>query len=62
MIKNTLYVIITMRGVKKMITTSSYNNWQSDKYLTYSISGDRGRNANYHGRCYPKWKNIYRRE
>ena len=37
-----------------MITTSSYNNWQSDKYLTYSISGDRGRNANYHGRCYPK--------
>ncbi len=37
-----------------MISTSSYNNWQSDKYRTYSISGNRGKDANYQGECYPK--------
>ena len=37
-----------------MISTSSHNNWQSDKYITYSISGNRGKDANYQGRCYPK--------
>lgn len=37
-----------------MISTSSHNNWQSDKYITYSISGNRGQDANYQGRCYPK--------
>ncbi len=37
-----------------MISTSSYNNWKLDNYITYSISGDRGKDANYHGRCYPK--------
>ena len=37
-----------------MICTSSYNNWQSDKYTTYAISGNRGRDVNYQGYCYPK--------
>ena len=37
-----------------MIYTSSYNNWQSDKYSTYSISGDRGKGANYQGKYYSK--------
>ena len=37
-----------------MIGTSSHNNWQSNKYITYAISGNRGANANYHGYCYPK--------
>lgn len=37
-----------------MISTSSYNYWQSDKYITYSISGNRGKDANYQGKCYPK--------
>ncbi len=37
-----------------MICTSSHNNWQSDKYTTYAISGNRGKNADYHGKCYPK--------
>ncbi len=36
-----------------MICTSSYNNWQSDKYTTYAISGNRGRDVNYQGYCYP---------
>ena len=35
-----------------MISTSSYKNWNSDKYRTYSISGDRGRDASYSGDCY----------
>lgn len=35
-----------------MISTSSYKNWNSDKYRTYSISGDRGRDASYIGDCY----------
>lgn len=37
-----------------MISTSSYSDWQSDMYRTYSISGDRGKKANYKGRCYSK--------
>ena len=37
-----------------MICTSSYNNWQSDKYITYSISGDCGKGVNYQGKCYSK--------
>ena len=37
-----------------MISTSSYKNWQSDRYITYSISWDRGQDANYQGGCYPK--------
>ena len=37
-----------------MISTSSYNDWKSDKYITYSISGDRGKGVNYQGRCYPE--------
>lgn len=37
-----------------MINTSSYDNWQSDKYTTYSISGDCGKGVNYQGRSYPK--------
>ena len=37
-----------------MICTSNYNNWQSDKYTTYAISGNRGRDVNYQGYCYPK--------
>ena len=37
-----------------MISTSSHNNWQSDKYITYSISGNLGKDANYQGKCYPK--------
>ena len=37
-----------------MISTSNYNNWKSDKYITYSISGNRGKSLNYHGRYYQK--------
>lgn len=37
-----------------MISTSSYNDWRSDNFVTYSISGDRGKGANYQGRYYPK--------
>ncbi len=29
--------------------TSSYKNFRSDKYTTYSISGDKGKSANYKG-------------
>lgn len=36
-----------------MICTSSYKAWQSDIYKTYSISGNRGKDANYEGECYP---------
>ena len=32
-----------------MICTSSYNDWKSDKYRTISISGNRGKDANYKG-------------
>ena len=47
-----------------MISTSSYNNWKSDKYRTYSISGNRGVDAGYQGRCYPELapkKDFWRR-
>ena len=37
-----------------MISTSSHNDWQSDKYITYSISGNRGKDVNYQGKCYPE--------
>ena len=37
-----------------MISTSSYNNWQTKKYITYSISGNRGKDAGYEGNYYPK--------
>ena len=37
-----------------MIYTSSHNNIKSNKYRTISISGNRGRDANYIGECYPK--------
>ena len=37
-----------------MIYTSSYKDWQSDRYITYSISGNRGIDAKYRGRCYPQ--------
>lgn len=37
-----------------MISTSSHNDWQSYKYRTYSISGNRGKDANYQGKCYPE--------
>lgn len=37
-----------------MIITSSHKNWQSDKYITYAISGNCGQDANYQGKCYPQ--------
>ena len=37
-----------------MICTSSHNNWQSDKYTTYAISGNRGKDVDYYGYSYPK--------
>lgn len=50
-----------------MISTSSYKNWQSDKYTTYSISGDCGKQVGYKGFCFPAlapkssfWKEWYR--
>ena len=36
-----------------MIFTSSYNDVKSNKYRTYSISRDRGKDADYQGMCYP---------
>ena len=36
-----------------MISTSSHKEWNSDKYRTFSISGNRGKDANYKGKCYP---------
>lgn len=35
-----------------MIRTSNYNDCQSDKYITYSISDNCVKEANYQGRCY----------
>ena len=50
-----------------MISTSSYEQWQSNIYKTYSISLDCGKDANYRGECYTalapkpyffrKWRN-----
>jgi GTPase SAR1 family protein len=36
------------------MVTSSYKNCDCDDYRKISISGDRGRNSNYVGDCYPK--------
>ncbi len=36
-----------------MISTSSYNNFKSDKFRTVSISGNRGIDAGYIGECFP---------
>lgn len=36
-----------------MISTSSHKQWNSDKYKTYAISGNRGKDADYQGDCYP---------
>ena len=36
-----------------MICTSSYNYWRSDKYRTFSISGNCGKDEDYKGKCYP---------
>ena len=36
-----------------MISTSSHKEWNSDKYRTFSISGNRGKDANYKGNSYP---------
>lgn len=35
-----------------MICTSSHNNWKSNKYITYAISGNKGKDAKYTGKCY----------
>ncbi|UKI26698.1 MAG: hypothetical protein L6V91_08120 [Bacilli bacterium] len=38
-----------------MISTSSHNDWQSDKYITYSISGNRGKKMLIiKEKCYPE--------
>lgn len=37
-----------------MIYTSSHNYYKSNVYETYAISGNRGKDANYKGKCYPK--------
>lgn len=37
-----------------MIYTSNYDELGNSMYLTYSISGDRGKRVNYEKRCYPK--------
>lgn len=37
-----------------MIRTSSHKDWQSNIYRTCSISGNRGKDANYEGECYPE--------
>lgn len=39
--------IFIIKKEKNMISTSSYNDWQSDKYITYSISGNREKDVNY---------------
>ena len=36
------------------MVTSSYKNFNTNLYITYSISGDRGKGVNYKGRVYPK--------
>ncbi|MBR3162396.1 MAG: hypothetical protein IKF19_06675 [Bacilli bacterium] len=37
-----------------MIYTSSYKNCKTNKYRTFSISKDKGKDANYNGYCYLK--------
>jgi len=36
-----------------MIYTGNYKNFKDTLYVTCSISGDRGKDANYEGKCYP---------
>ena len=36
-----------------LLATSSYKNCKTDILNTYSISGDRGKDAEYNGKCYP---------
>lgn len=51
-IKSQIMIQLTLLEVFIMISTSSYKNWQSDKFLTYSISGDRGKNIGYKGEVF----------
>ena len=37
-----------------MIYTSSHNKCKSNRFVTVAISGNRGKDANYQGKCYPK--------
>lgn len=37
-----------------MICTSKHNEFLNKNYDTYAISGNRGKDANYEGKCYPK--------
>ena len=37
-----------------MIKTSSYKNFKSNLFKTFSISGDRGKKVGYKGKCYPE--------
>lgn len=37
-----------------MICTSKHNEFLNKNYDTYTISGNRGKDANYEGKCYPK--------
>ena len=37
-----------------MISTCSHKNYNSNLYSTFAISGNRGRDANYEGKCFPK--------
>lgn len=37
-----------------MLRTSSHDAFKSDKYATYAISGNRGKDVNYQGKCYPE--------
>ena len=37
-----------------MIFTSSYQNWQTNRYTTYAISGNRRKDVQYDGQYYPK--------
>ncbi len=36
-----------------MIRTGSHNNFKKSNYSTYAISGNRGKDANYTGECFP---------
>lgn len=37
-----------------MIYTSSHYTCKTNKFVTVAISGNRGKDANYQGKCYPK--------
>ena len=34
--------------------TCSHKNYKSNSYITYAISGNKGKDVNYTGKCYPK--------